>query len=155
MPAEHCHRARVVHRDIKPENLLVDQHGHIKLADFGLAKILPRGSPGTRTVCGTEVYAAPEMLRKAAPYGYSVDLWQLGCFVYEFLCGHSPFYCNKEEDAGVVADGGDCSEPAAAPPRRRSPREPILAGEYAVPDRVPAAARHFVSAALAQDRPIG
>mmetsp|Transcript_24368 Transcript_24368/g.42503 ORF Transcript_24368/g.42503 Transcript_24368/m.42503 type:complete len:513 (-) Transcript_24368:228-1766(-) len=145
---EHCHGARVVHRDIKPENLLVDQHGHIKLADFGLAKILPRGSPGTRTVCGTEVYAAPEMLRKAAPYGYSVDLWQLGCFVYEFLCGHSPFY--RGGDARVAADDDDGGEPAAPPPRR-SPRELILAGDYAIPDRVPAVAQHFISAMLAQD----
>ncbi|CAM9650121.1 unnamed protein product, partial [Heterosigma akashiwo] len=98
---EHVHRARVVHRDIKPENLLVDQHGHIKLADFGLAKILPRGSPGTRTVCGTEVYAAPEML-SGEPYGYSVDMWQLGVFVFELLVGHSPFYPPRSIAASKV-----------------------------------------------------
>ncbi|CAM9156841.1 unnamed protein product, partial [Heterosigma akashiwo] len=75
-----CHSRRIVHRDLKPENLLIDPEGHVKLADFGLAKVLPSGSLGTQTLCGTEVYAAPEMLRRAAPYGYSVDYWQFGTF---------------------------------------------------------------------------
>jgi len=145
---EHVHRARVVHRDIKPENLLVDQHGHIKLADFGLAKILPRGSPGTRTVCGTEGYAAPEMLRQTplraatcqpAPYGYSVDMWQLGVFVFELLVGHSPFYSPQSIAASKVD----------AP--QKTPRELILAGEYLMPEHVPDSAQHFISGMLTQD----
>mmetsp|Transcript_2109 Transcript_2109/g.3375 ORF Transcript_2109/g.3375 Transcript_2109/m.3375 type:complete len:495 (+) Transcript_2109:132-1616(+) len=131
---EHCHSVRIVHRDLKPENLLISADGHLKLADFGLAKPLPLGSLGTQTLCGTEVYAAPEMLRMAAPYGYSVDFWQFGCYIYELFCGHSPF-SPAEADA----------------PQPQQPRDLILAGAYSIPERVPSAARDLIARLLTQD----
>ncbi|CAM9100413.1 unnamed protein product, partial [Heterosigma akashiwo] len=109
---------------LKPENLLIDPEGHVKLADFGLAKVL--GCDGTQTLCGTEVYAAPEMLRRAAPYGYSVDYWQFGAFVYEMFCGQSPFYSQQ-------------------------PRELILNGQYSVPEHVPDAPRDMIVRLLTQE----
>jgi len=87
---QHLHRQTVVHRDIKPENILLDCRGNLRLADFGLAKIL-RGGETTNTICGTDSYLAPEMLG-SRNYSFSVDYWQFGCFVYEIFVGHSPFY---------------------------------------------------------------
>eukprot|EP00638_Chattonella_subsalsa_P010754 CAMPEP_0117789950 /NCGR_PEP_ID=MMETSP0948-20121206/7931_1 /TAXON_ID=44440 /ORGANISM="Chattonella subsalsa, Strain CCMP2191" /LENGTH=537 /DNA_ID=CAMNT_0005619639 /DNA_START=79 /DNA_END=1692 /DNA_ORIENTATION=- len=88
---EHLHHLNIVYRDLKPENILVDDTGHIKLADFGLAKYLSIGET-TRTCCGTESYTPPEMLHKKG-YRHSVDFWQFGCILYELFVGKSPFYC--------------------------------------------------------------
>lgn len=63
---------------------MVDERGYLRLADMGLSKVLGVGKDHVRTstVCGTRAYLAPEMvLRK--PYGYSVDFWQFGCFLFE------------------------------------------------------------------------
>jgi len=87
---EYLHSVSVLHRDVKLENILIDENGHIKLADFGLSKILPDGK-NTSTLCGTEIYCAPEMLTQKE-YGYSIDYWQYGCFIYEIFVGQSPFY---------------------------------------------------------------
>lgn len=86
---EHLHSLGFVYRDLKPENILLDLQGHIRLADFGLCKLLPADRL-TTTVCGTHTYAAPEML-SSQPYGISVDLWALGTFLYHILRGRTPY----------------------------------------------------------------
>ena len=87
------HDRNIVHRDIKPENiLLVDQNLHVKLADFGLAKIIGEES-FTTTLCGTPSYVAPEILadNKQRKYTKGVDIWSLGVVLYICLCGFPPF----------------------------------------------------------------
>ena len=87
------HDRNIVHRDIKPENiLLVDQDLHVKLADFGLAKIIGEES-FTTTLCGTPSYVAPEILadNKQRKYTKGVDVWSLGVVLYICLCGFPPF----------------------------------------------------------------
>jgi serine/threonine-protein kinase CHEK2 len=82
-----------VHRDIKPENiLLVDQDLHVKIADFGLAKIIGEES-FTTTLCGTPSYVAPEILSDSRNRRYTkaVDVWSLGVVLYICLCGFPPF----------------------------------------------------------------
>jgi serine/threonine-protein kinase Chk2 len=82
-----------VHRDIKPENiLLIDKNLHIKLADFGLAKIIGEES-FTSTLCGTPSYVAPEILEQSnrRRYTRAVDVWSLGVVLYICLCGFPPF----------------------------------------------------------------
>jgi len=83
------HEKNVIYRDLKPENILLDSEGHIKIADFGLAKVLEPNAM-TFTVCGTKLYLAPEMLHGKG-YGISVDFWQYGCFIFELYTGTSPF----------------------------------------------------------------
>ncbi|KAI9223750.1 kinase-like domain-containing protein, partial [Blastocladiella britannica] len=70
--------------------------GVIKLADFGLSKIV--WTDGTKTPCGTVGYTAPEIVT-AQSYNTSVDLWALGCVLYTMLCGFPPFY---DEDTAIL-----------------------------------------------------
>lgn len=87
------HDRGIVHRDIKPENiLLTDKELHVKLADFGLAKIIGEES-FTTTLCGTPSYVAPEILEdtRNRKYTRAVDIWSLGVVLYICLCGFPPF----------------------------------------------------------------
>ncbi|KAI0817756.1 SMAD/FHA protein kinase [Xylaria sp. FL0064] len=90
---KYLHDRNIVHRDIKPENiLLVDKDIHVKLADFGLAKIIGEES-FTTTLCGTPSYVAPEILAEGRhrKYTKAVDIWSLGVVLYICLCGFPPF----------------------------------------------------------------
>ncbi|KAF2134163.1 lanosterol 14-alpha-demethylase [Dothidotthia symphoricarpi CBS 119687] len=90
---KYLHERNIVHRDIKPENiLLTDKELHIKLADFGLAKIIGEES-FTTTLCGTPSYVAPEILENSnhRRYTRAVDVWSLGVVLYICLCGFPPF----------------------------------------------------------------
>lgn len=81
----YCHTHRVLHRDLKPQNLLVDTEGHIKLADFGLARsfTLPMGTYTHEVV--TLWYRPPEILLGSHYYTTSVDMWSLGCIFAEMI----------------------------------------------------------------------
>jgi len=90
---KYCHDMGIVHRDLKPENLLYSSKAadaEIKVADFGLAKLL-KESDMMATACGTPGYVAPEILQ-GGPYTDKVDLWSLGVITYILLCGFPPFY---------------------------------------------------------------
>mmetsp|Transcript_24205 Transcript_24205/g.35196 ORF Transcript_24205/g.35196 Transcript_24205/m.35196 type:complete len:569 (-) Transcript_24205:94-1800(-) len=100
---EHLHSHNTIYRDLKPENILVGPTGHLKLADLGLAKLLDGDNGTTRTLCGTPMYCAPEMIRDV-PYGKSVDLWQYGCFLYELFVGMAPFWKPQNERENVHTD---------------------------------------------------
>lgn len=86
----HLHSMGIVYRDLKPENILLDENGHIKLTDFGLAKDMSFDS-STSTFCGTVEYLAPEIVKRE-PYGMAIDWWSYGCLIYEFIFGRTPFY---------------------------------------------------------------
>ena len=90
---KYLHERNIVHRDIKPENiLLTDKNLSVKIADFGLAKIIGEAS-FTTTLCGTPSYVAPEILEntKHRKYTRAVDIWSLGVVLYICLCGFPPF----------------------------------------------------------------
>ena len=84
-----------MHRDIKPANILCNDLDDIKITDFGLSKQfkvpLRRHSKGV----GTFQYMAPELLALRGDYSTSVDLWALGCIMYELMTGKS--FCNKNQ----------------------------------------------------------
>lgn len=91
---EYLHKLGIIYRDMKPENILLDRNGHIRLADFGLSKVLRRRRDGqlmrTHSCLGTAEYIAPE-LAWGESYDTSADLWSLGITLYEILTGATPF----------------------------------------------------------------
>ncbi|EQC34148.1 AGC protein kinase [Saprolegnia diclina VS20] len=94
---EHLHGLGVVYRDLKPENILLTKEGHVKLADFGLAKEgITDGVYGTNSLCGTPEYLPPEILDRLG-HGTAVDWWNLGMVLYEMLTGLPPWYTNDRQ----------------------------------------------------------
>ncbi|XP_034994915.1 G protein-coupled receptor kinase 5 isoform X2 [Zootoca vivipara] len=91
---EHLHREGIVYRDLKPENILLDDDGHIRISDLGLAIKIPEGDT-IRGRVGTVGYMAPEVINNER-YSFSPDWWGLGCLVYEMIEGQSPFRARKE-----------------------------------------------------------
>jgi len=92
---EFAHAHGVVHRDVKPENILLDRAGRVKIADFGLAKLLgvevPLGSlTSTGQVLGTLRYMAPEQLEHPLQVDHRADIYSLGVVFYEMLTGEIP-----------------------------------------------------------------
>ena len=106
---ESIHELDCIHRDIKPDNILIGKDGHIKLTDFGLAKISDKifkediidykfednkKSHNRNFSCvGTAYYAAPEVINKKT-YGQEIDWWSLGVILFEMMVGYAPF-CSK------------------------------------------------------------
>jgi CRP-like cAMP-binding protein len=84
---EHLHAKKIVFRDLKPENLLLNDSGHVKLTDMGLAKVIVGK---TFTTCGTPDYFAPELIASKG-HTQAVDWWTLGVLSFELLSGHPPF----------------------------------------------------------------
>ena len=106
---ESIHNLDCIHRDIKPDNILIDKTGHIKLSDFGLAKISEKlyeqnniklnndnvnKHERNYSCVGTAYYVAPEVLTKSG-YGPEIDWWSVGVIFFEMLVGYAPF-CSKE-----------------------------------------------------------
>src|SRR2546425_449208 len=89
-----AHEEGIVHRDIKPENILLDKKGRVKIADFGIAKIMGReaeaGLTETRGAIGTPQYMAPEQVEKPQTVDHRADIFSLGVVFYEMLTGELP-----------------------------------------------------------------
>jgi serine/threonine protein kinase len=125
-----AHAAGVVHRDIKPENIMARPDGHVKVVDFGLARLMPvafpakvlEAGPGgsdsgsdARTAAGTLPYMSPEQTR-SEPIGSASDVFSLGIVAYELLTGRHPFAAASAlETLNAIA-----SQPPI-PPRRFAP----------------------------------
>jgi capsular polysaccharide biosynthesis protein len=92
---QYAHGKGVVHRDIKPENVLIDREGRVKIADFGIAKLVGTDAPrrnltAERQVIGTPHYMAPEQVENPQLVDHRADIFSLGVVFYELLTGELP-----------------------------------------------------------------
>ncbi|CAH2096256.1 unnamed protein product [Euphydryas editha] len=101
LAVKYLHSQGITHRDLKPENVLLeskDEETLVKITDFGLSKFVGEDS-FMKTMCGTPLYLAPEVLRANGlnSYGPEVDVWSLGVILFVCLVGYLPFSSDYKE----------------------------------------------------------
>jgi len=136
LAVEYIHSENIIHRDIKPENILLDDDMHIKLTDFGTAKILKdeikeeTEEQGARanSFVGTAEYVSPELLTDKSAEKSS-DIWAIGCILYQLLTGRPPFKGNNEYQTF----------------------QKIIHLDYSIPDSIPSVCQDLISRILTLD----
>jgi serine/threonine protein kinase len=106
---QYAHTEGIVHRDIKPENILLDKSGRVKIADFGIAKMMGEETgqqtlTGAKEAVGTPHYMAPEQIEKPLTVDHRADIYSLGVVFYEMLTGELPLGKFQPPSAKVQID---------------------------------------------------
>lgn len=142
---DYMHRRGVIHRDLKPENILLDSQMHVKITDFGTAKILkmpsktgetghdipaldgtePAEGDRAASFVGTAEYVSPELLTDKNACKAS-DLWAFGCIIFQLLAGRPPFKAANEYLTFQKIVGLEYEFPASFPPVARDLVERLL-----------------------------
>src|SRR6201995_925691 len=113
--ARFAHAHGIIHRDLKPHNVIVDDSGHAKVTDFGIARAGASDMTETGSIMGTAQYLSPEQAQ-GHPVNVQSDLYSIGIVLYEMLTGRVPF----EAESAVTIALKHVSE-APVPPRRYNP----------------------------------
>jgi serine/threonine-protein kinase len=116
-----AHRHGVIHRDFKPHNVILDEHDHVKVTDFGIARAGASEMTETGSIMGTAQYLSPEQAQGHAVTGAS-DLYSIGVMLYEMLSGRLPF----EGDSAVSVALKHLSETPAPVSQLRPDVHPAL-----------------------------
>lgn len=93
---DYLHSKKVFHRDLKPQNILINKANHIKVADFGLGRIVSKIWKTMSKEIETLWYRAPELLLGNLRYDFEVDVWSVGCIFFELAEGHILFQTESE-----------------------------------------------------------
>ncbi|KAJ4958087.1 hypothetical protein NE237_025198 [Protea cynaroides] len=115
----YLHRRRIVHRDIKPSNLLINTKNQVKIADFGVGRILDQTMDPCNSSVGTIAYMSPERINTDLNHGgydgYAGDIWSLGVSILEFYLGRFPFNVGRQGDWASLMCAICISHPPEAP----------------------------------------
>lgn len=115
----YLHRRRIVHRDIKPSNLLMNTRKQVKIADFGVSRILAQTMDPCNSAVGTIAYMSPERINTDLNHGvydgYAGDIWSLGVSILEFYLGRFPFAVGRQGDWASLMVAICISAPPEAP----------------------------------------
>lgn len=115
----YLHRRKIVHRDIKPSNLLVNSRKQVKIADFGVSRILSQTMDPCNSSVGTIAYMSPERINTDLNHGkyngYAGDIWSFGVSILEFYLGRFPFAVGRQGDWASLMCAICMSEPPEAP----------------------------------------
>jgi serine/threonine-protein kinase len=116
---EFAHARGVVHRDIKPSNLIITNHGQLKVADFGIARVDTSNLTMVGMTIGTPPYMSPEQIR-GLPIDHRSDLFSTGTVLYELLTGEKPFGGNLESVTYKI-----CNDEPEPPSKRSALKLPV------------------------------
>ncbi|XP_024980293.1 mitogen-activated protein kinase kinase 5-like [Cynara cardunculus var. scolymus] len=115
----YLHRRKIVHRDIKPSNLLINSKKQVKIADFGVSRILAQTMDPCNSSVGTIAYMSPERINTDLNHGkydgYAGDIWSLGVSILEFYLGRFPFAVGRQGDWASLMCAICMSQPPEAP----------------------------------------
>ncbi|KAL2930384.1 Mitogen-activated protein kinase kinase 4 [Bienertia sinuspersici] len=115
----YLHRRRIVHRDIKPSNLLINSTRQVKIADFGVSRILAQTMDPCNSSVGTIAYMSPERintdLNQGMYDGYAGDIWSFGVSILEFYLGRFPFNVGRQGDWASLMCAICMNSPPEAP----------------------------------------
>ncbi|KAK7255025.1 hypothetical protein RIF29_28426 [Crotalaria pallida] len=115
----YLHRRHIVHRDIKPSNLLINSRKQVKIADFGVSRILNQTMDPCNSSVGTIAYMSPERINTDINDGqydaYAGDIWSLGVSILEFYLGRFPFAVGRQGDWASLMCAICMSPPPEAP----------------------------------------
>jgi tRNA A-37 threonylcarbamoyl transferase component Bud32 len=156
---QYAHEEGVLHRDIKPENILLDTKGRVKIADFGIAKMVGADLPATGITAsgvalGTPHYMAPEQIEQPAAVDHRADIYSLGVVFYELLTGELPLGRFSPPSAKTAVDALVDIVVMKALEKERERRQQS-AGEMKTEVETASRGGHFESGSKAKSKDIG
>ena len=112
---EHAHRRGLVHRDIKPHNVMVLKDGSVKVADFGIARLMENENSVTKEALGSVDYISPEQAKGGRVDNRS-DLYSLGVVMYEMITGRTPYVGDTPVAVAIQHINGGAPRPSSIRP---------------------------------------
>ena len=138
---EHAHSRGIVHRDIKPHNVMVLKNGSVKVADFGIARLMSKGNTLTKEALGSVHYISPEQAKGGRVDNRS-DIYSLGVVMYEMMSGRPPYDGESPVAVAIQHINGGAIMPSILNPNIPGGLEQIImkAMAHAIDDRYSSAA---------------